>query len=200
MFERFTEPARQAVVTAQEEAIALRHHYLGTEHLLLGLLRGDHDPAASALDLLGIRLHDVRADVRRLVGEGPPPTLDETDEEALRSLGIDLGEVRRRVEEAFGPGALDRAPFAPRRGRGRCDPIPGRLAFTPRSKKVLELSVREARALGHGSIGPEHILLGLVRAYEGLAAQILEARGASAKRVRAAVLAELGRDLPGRSA
>ncbi|HJP65559.1 MAG TPA: Clp protease N-terminal domain-containing protein [Actinomycetota bacterium] len=183
---------------AQAEAMALRHGYLGTEHLLLGLLHGHDDVAARALDLLGIRSDDVRSDVIRLIGTGAEPALDDADAEALRSLGIDLDEVRRRVEDSFGPGALDR-PLP--RGRGRCDPLPGgRVPFTPRSKKVLELSVREARALGHGSIGPEHILLGLGRTQDGVAAEILAARGATAPRVRAAVLAELGRDLPGRSA
>jgi ATP-dependent Clp protease ATP-binding subunit ClpA len=197
VFERFTDPARQSVVQAQNEAIILHHGYLGTEHLLLGLLHGKDDPAARALDLLGIHLEAIRSDVARLIGSGPVHALDDTDAEALRSLGIDLDEIRRRIEETFGPGALDQ-PIRTGHGRGRCEPGPGgRIPFTPRSKKVLELAVREARALGHDFIGTEHILLGLVRADDGLAVEILEARGATLQRVRAAVLAELRRDLPG---
>ncbi len=198
MFERFTEPARQSVVLAQDEARFLRQGYLGTEHLLLGLLGIDAGVASRALDLLGIRVDDVRSDIRRVVGPGPGGGLADEDADALRSLGIDLDEVRRRVEETFGPGALDRT--SPRGRRGRCEWVAGAIPFAPRAKKVLELALREARALGHGYIGPEHILLGLAREGHGLAAEILRQRGATLQRVGAVVLSELGRDLPGRSA
>jgi ATP-dependent Clp protease ATP-binding subunit ClpA len=177
MFERFTEPAQRAVVDAQEEARDLRHGFIGTEHLLLALLRESSSVARRALDRLGVERDAVRSDVVRLVGEGPPNRLGERDAEALRSIGIDLDEVRRRLEEAVGPGALERRDRVRHgwRRRGRCEPIAdhiaftGHIPFTPRAKKVLELSLREARQLGHGYIGTEHILLGLVREQEGMA-------------------------------
>jgi ATP-dependent Clp protease ATP-binding subunit ClpA len=210
MFERFTEPARRAVVHAQEEARDLRHGYIGTEHILLGLLRDASGVARRALDRLGVEREAVRSDVVRLVGEGPPIGLGEQDAEVLRSIGIDLDEVRRRLEEAFGPGALERRDRVRHgwRRRGRCETIAdhiaftGHIPFTPRAKKVLELSLREARQLGHGYIGTEHILLGLVREREGMAARILAQRGASDQRVRNVVIDELARagGLPGRSA
>ena len=192
MFERFTEPARAVVVLAQEESLSLRHAYVGTEHLLIGLLRVGTGAARRALDSLDIRLDDVRSEV---VG---PPTLGEQDAEALRAIRIDLDEVRRRIEETFGPGALERRAY--RRGRRRC--ADGFIPFTPRAKKVLELALREALALGHRYLGTEHILLGLVREKECLAASILARRGATDRRVRRVVIDELSRggDLPGRSA
>jgi ATP-dependent Clp protease ATP-binding subunit ClpA len=200
MFERFTGAARQTVVGAQYEAGRLHHGYIGTEHLLLGILRGDVDagPAARALDVFAIRLEDVRRDVEDLIGAGPESG-DGSDAEALRSIGIDLDEVKRRVEEAFGPGALDRRTVRGRR-RGRCEPRAGHTPFTPRAKKVLETSVREARALGDDRIETAHLLLALVRERKGLASQILTRRGATEERLRPVVLAELGRNSPGRSA
>jgi ATP-dependent Clp protease ATP-binding subunit ClpA len=204
MFERFTQPARNAVVHAQEEARDLRHGYIGTEHLLLGLLREPSGAAKRALDRLGIERDAVRSDVVRLVGVGPPTGLGEQDAEALRSIGIDLDEVRRRLEEAFGTGALERRDRVRRgwRRKKRCETVAGHIPFTPRAKKVLELSLREAVQLGHGYIGTEHLLLGLVREREGLAARILAQRGAPDQLVRVMVIEELARrgDLPGRSA
>jgi ATP-dependent Clp protease ATP-binding subunit ClpA len=144
MFERFTDRARQTVVLAQEEARRLDHNYIGTEHLLLGMLRDADNVAARALRGLGIALEMVRTDVEQIVGRG-----DES------------------------PG--------------------GHIPFTPRAKKVLELSLREALQLGHNYIGTEHILLGLVREGDGLAAQVLVKRGATLPRVRKAVLDEVGR-------
>jgi ATP-dependent Clp protease ATP-binding subunit ClpA len=211
VFERFTQAAREVVVHAQEEARDLRHGYIGTEHLLLALLREPSSVARRALDRLGVERAPVRSDVVNLVGEGPPNRLGgERDVEALRSIGIDLDEVRRRLEEAFGPGALERRDRVRHgwRRRKRCEsiadhiPFTGHIPFTPRAKKALELSLREARHLGHGYIETEHILLGLVREREGLAARILAQRGASDQRVRNAVIDELARGggLPGRSA
>jgi ATP-dependent Clp protease ATP-binding subunit ClpC len=124
VFERFTEPARQVVVLAQVEARALKHNYIGTEHLLLGLLRQEDSLAAQVLGSLGVTLEDVRGQVKRIVGHG----------EELTS---------------------------------------GQIPFTPRGKKVLEWSLRESRSLGHNHIRPEHILLGLARENEGVAARIL---------------------------
>ena len=210
MFERFTTGAREVVVLAQDEARRLRHNYLGTEHLLLGLLREQAGVGRQALDRLGVELDDARSDVVRIIGEGDP---EEGDAEALRSIGIELDEVRRRVEATFGSGALEqvRATRSRRRDK-RCAPISGPapfggsagsgpIRFTPRAKKVLELARREALALHHGFIGTEHILLGVVREGQGVAAEILAARQAP-DRVRSAVIEELSRrgDLPGHSA
>src|SRR5215468_10396370 len=144
MFERFTDRARRVVVLAQEEARMLNHNYIGTEHILLGLIHEGEGVAAKALE----------------------------------SLGISLEAVRQQVEEIIGQG--QQAPS-------------GHIPFTPRAKKVLELSLREALQLGHNYIGTEHILLGLIREGEGMAAQILVQRGAGLERVRNAVMEELGR-------
>jgi ATP-dependent Clp protease ATP-binding subunit ClpC len=139
VFERFTDRARRVVVLAQEEARMLNHNYIGTEHILLGLVRERDGVAATALDSLNIR----------------------------------LDAVRREVEEII--------------GRGQAAPT-GHIPFTPRAKKVLELSLREALQLGHNYIGTEHILLGLIREGEGVAAQVLEKLGADLDRVRQTVI------------
>ena len=123
MFERFTEPARQVVVLAQDEARTLRHNYIGTEHLLLGLLRED-GAAARALDEFDVTFEEVQAQVARIIGQGDEVTT-------------------------------------------------GQIPFTPRAKKVLELSLREALDSGDNYIGPEHILLGLLREGKGVVARIL---------------------------
>jgi ATP-dependent Clp protease ATP-binding subunit ClpC len=142
MFERFTEKARRVVVLAQEEARMLNHNYIGTEHLLLGLL------------------HE---------GEG-------VGAKALESLGVSLEAVRRQVEEIIGQGQAAPPPHIP---------------FTPRAKKVLELSLRESKQLGHNYIGTEHILLGVIREGEGVAAQVLQKLGAELGRVREQVVQQL---------
>jgi ATP-dependent Clp protease ATP-binding subunit ClpA len=188
MFEHFTERAQGTVVFAQEEASGLHHRYIGTEHLLLGLLRDSTSVGYEALRRLGVHLDDVRSEVVRLVGEGPSRTLDEKDAEALRVLGIDLDEVRRRIEDAFGEGALGRTvPGRRRRPRRACRPPAGHISFTPHAKKVLELALREAKALRHDYIGTEHILLGLVREHDSLAAGMLSERSVSDERVRTVV-------------
>jgi ATP-dependent Clp protease ATP-binding subunit ClpA len=147
VFERFTEPARQVVVYAQDEARELGHGTIGTEHLLLGLLRADDGLAGRVLASLGVRLEDVRGQVARTVG----------------------------VEEKR---------------------TTGQIPFTARAKKVLELALREARALGHDHIGTEHVLLALVRVEDGVAARTLGAFEAPPDRVREQVLAGLGGPLP----
>jgi ATP-dependent Clp protease ATP-binding subunit ClpC len=139
MFERFTEKARRVVVYAQEEARMLNQNYIGTEHLLLGLIREQDGIAAKALESLNISLEDVHAQVEDLIGRGT---------------------------------------FVPT----------GHIPFTPRAKKVLELSLREALQLGHNYIGTEHILLGLIREGEGVAAQVLLNLGADLDKVRSAVI------------
>jgi ATP-dependent Clp protease ATP-binding subunit ClpA len=166
MFERFTDEARGVVRRAQEEARQLRNPYIGTEHLLLALLGGSDDgPAAQAL-----RDRNVdQADLRRRITEIVAPPGQDLDPEALATLGIDLEEVRRVTEASFGPGALD--------VRGGKPVPPGHIPFSKRAKKILELSLREALRLGHKYIGTGHILLGILREGEGLAAQVLAAQG-----------------------
>ena len=139
MFERFTDRARRVVVLAQEEARLLNHNYIGTEHILLGLIHEGEGVAAKALESLGISLEAVRAQVEEIIGHG------------------------------------GQAPS-------------GHIPFTPRAKKVLELSLREALQLGHNYIGTEHILLGLIREGEGVAAQVLVKLGADLSRVRQQVI------------
>jgi ATP-dependent Clp protease ATP-binding subunit ClpC len=138
MFERFSDPARRVVVLAQEEARLLNHNYIGTEHILLGVIHEGEGVAARA----------------------------------LRSLGINLDAVRQEVDEIIGRGG---------------SPPSGHIPFTPRAKKVLELSLREALQLGHNYIGTEHILLGLLREGEGVACQVLVNLGANLPTVRARV-------------
>ncbi|RBY94754.1 Clp protease [Blastococcus sp. TBT05-19] len=161
MFERFTPEARAVVVGAQQEARTLRSPTIGTEHLLIALLRRP-TPSASALTRHGLTADDVTADVVRLTG-------DDLDADALTSVGIDLDSVRSSVEAAFGPGALDDPKRKPERG--------GHIPFTPRAKKVLELSLREAIAMKSRSIADGHIALGLLREGEGLAMKVLHDRG-----------------------
>jgi len=139
MFERFTDRARRVVVLAQDEARMLNHNYIGTEHILLGLLHEGKGVAAKALE----------------------------------SLGVSLDAVRQQVEEIIGQG--QQAPS-------------GHIPFTPRAKKVLELSLRESLQLGHNYIGTEHILLGLIREGDGVAAQVLVKLGADLNRVRQQVI------------
>jgi ATP-dependent Clp protease ATP-binding subunit ClpC len=144
VFERFTGRARQVVVHAQEEARAFGHDFIGTEHLLIGLLRVDGGVAAEALASLGIGLDDVRAGVERIVGRG-----------------------------------------SSKRGAGM-------IPFTPRAKKVLELALREALSIGHSYIGTEHILLGIAREDDGVAARVLREREVGAERLRSCVYDLLG--------
>jgi ATP-dependent Clp protease ATP-binding subunit ClpA len=180
MFERFTAQARAAVIGAQEQARALDHNHIGTEHLLLSLLAAD-DSTAELLRERGVTVAMARETIEHYVGR-TPGRLSPVDAEALRAIGIDLDEVRRRLEENFGPDPLSPQPEQPARRRfglrrirrGSSPPRPGaHIPFTPRSKKVLELSLREALRLKHRSIGTEHILLGLIREGEGLAALVL---------------------------
>ena len=174
MFERFAESAREVVVQAQHEADGLGHNYIGTEHLLLGLARDD-GAAGETLRSLGISSDRLRARTKLMLG------MDAVlDEDALATIGIDLDEVRRRVEAAFGPGALERTRSGKRLRRSRC--------MTPRAKKVLELSLREALARGDRSVSSQHVLLGIVREGDGLAVRLLEECGVSRERARTELL------------
>jgi ATP-dependent Clp protease ATP-binding subunit ClpA len=178
MFERFTDEAREVVVRAQREADTLGHDYLGTEHLLLGLA-SDDGAAGSALRSLGVSSDELRASAR-------PHVPARRDEDALATIGIDLDEVRSRIEESFGPGALERT----RAGRRR---LVRRRRFGPLARRTLELSLREALCRGDRRIGSEHVLLGLLRAGRGPGVELLEQRGLAPEAVRAALLRELSR-------
>ncbi len=167
MFERFTQEARAVVLLAQDEATALEADRIGAEHLLLGLA-AERGAAARVLEPLGLGHAALRAELEQ-TGAG-------LDADALASIGIDLDEVRRRVEESFGPGAL---------GGHRT----GRRPFSPEAKKALELALREAIALGDRHIGSEHILLGVVRDAGEPVAGVLRRHDQSPEAVRAAVMA-----------
>jgi len=175
MFERFADDARQAVALAQDEAVALHHGWIGTEHVLLGVL-GSGGGGARLLAGFGIDATGVREDVVRIVGRGET----DIDPNALATLGIDLEAVRERVERAFGPGALSRA------DRG-CTKVGGHVPFTARAKKSLELTLREALALGARDLRGEHLVLGLLREGDGVAAQILAERGVTLDAARTKV-------------
>ncbi|MGZ8606060.1 MAG: Clp protease N-terminal domain-containing protein [Actinomycetota bacterium] len=192
MFERFTPHARSVAIGAQEEARQLRHPAVGTEHVLLGLLREGDGAGARALAGLGIDLGRTREAVAGLGEDASAFGRDEV--EALQSVGIDLDEVRRSVEDAFGEGALERS--------RRTWLAKGHLPFTAAAKKALELALREALRLGHGYIGTEPVLLGLVRDERSAACLLLGARGVTPQQVRDAVSREieLGGDRPGRTA
>jgi ATP-dependent Clp protease ATP-binding subunit ClpA len=179
MFERFTGDARSAVVGAGVHAEALHHGWIGTEHVLLGLLDDADGRAARLLrERWALDREWARAEVERVVGRGEP----DLDADALATLGIDLDAVRERVERRFGAGALSGSRRC-RRGSWRGAERP----FTPRAKKALELSLREAVAMGDKSIGSEHLLLGLAREGDGVAARILRERGVDHAAVRAAL-------------
>jgi ATP-dependent Clp protease ATP-binding subunit ClpA len=197
MFERFTTQARGVVVDAQHEARLLNHDYIGTEHLLLGLLREDSGPSHSLLTAAGLNPDSVRARIARLLDQSPREStaLGEDDATALEAIGIDLEAIRAKIEESFGPGALDPPP-QPRpqglfRRKGKPARIGGHLPFTARAKKVLGLSLREAIALRHNNIGPEHILLGLLREGQGLAAKVMHEAGIDLTDLRRRTVASL---------
>jgi ATP-dependent Clp protease ATP-binding subunit ClpA len=193
MFERFTNAARATVVGAQVEARSLRHGWIGTEHLLLAVVADPATPLGRRLGGLGLTHDRVRAEVAATLGA----TTD--DGSALRDLGIDLDAVRARVEEQFGPGALDQKPPPRRRGLHRRlrrdrprDCSSGHIPFSRSAKKALELALRESLALGQREIRVEHLALGLMRA-DDLATTVVTRLGVLPADVRRAVLGELGR-------
>src|SRR5207302_778655 len=143
-FDRFNDRAKRVLALAQDEAIRFNHNYIGTEHLLLGLVREGEGVAARALD----------------------------------SLGIELSKVRTAVEFTI--------------GRGKATTSPSEITLSPRTKKVIELAIEEARKLGHSHVGTEHLLLGLVREGEGIASGVLESLGVSLEKIRHQVVATLG--------
>ncbi|WP_377267213.1 Clp protease N-terminal domain-containing protein [Peterkaempfera sp. SMS 1(5)a] len=174
MFERFTVDARQTVVLAQSEARSLHHSHVGTEHLLLALAGGADGPAAGVLRDHGLETADLRRRIVTALDGG-------LDQDALATLGIDLDQVRRAAEANFGPGALQTPAHRPTRKSGH-------IPFSDRAKKVLELSLREAVRLKHREIGTGHLLLGLIREGDGLAARVLTEAGADLPGIRADVV------------
>jgi ATP-dependent Clp protease ATP-binding subunit ClpA len=197
MFERFSASARHVVKGAQAQARQLGHPYIGTEHLLLALLEPEAAVAHAVLREAGMNADKVREEIDRLIGPTPGVLTDE-DSAALRTIGIDLRAVLDRLEQSLGPDALTR-PLCPPPRRGLLSRRLGSRSastrsgprFGPRAKKALELSLREALALRHSYIGAEHILLGLLREGEGVAAQVLTNAGLDSGRLRQATLAAL---------
>jgi len=215
MFERFTAGARAVVAQAQEHARRLGHGYIGCEHLLLAAA-STGEPAGAALREQGVTPAGVEAEIVRLAGLGQAAGLfSALDRDALASIGIDIDAVRAQIEAAFGPGALTRAgsgacrgsrPASPKgplallrrsrgAGRGRdatADARParpaGHIPFTPRAKKSLELSLREAKARQDGYIGVEHLTLALAGMNAGAVPPILSALGTTQAALRAAIL------------
>lgn len=179
MFERFTRPAREVVAGARARADQLGHRHIGTEHVLLALLAPSTGAPAALLAAAGLTEEGVRADIVRLLASGP---FGESDAAALEAIGIDLNAVRAKLEESFGPGALE--PDVPTTRYGLFGRKVSGGRFTPRAKKVLELSLREALRLKHNFIGTEHLLLGILREGEGLAAQILAEAGVASEPLR----------------
>lgn len=193
MFERFTTSAREVVAGAQAHARQLGHPYIGTEHLLLALLGPGTGPAGAVLRRAGVEPGRVRDDIDRLIGTAPG-VLTGKDAAALRAVGIDLEAVVACVEQSLGPDALA-SPSCPPPRRGLLGRRPNRESasprFGPRTKKVLELSLREALALRHSSVGAEHILLALLRQGDGLAVTILTDAGLDLHQLRHATLSAL---------
>jgi hypothetical protein len=180
MFERFTGEARQVVVGAQEEARTRKADEIRTEHVLAAIYTVRDDLAVTVLERFGVDEADVLREIDRLHA-GAQPALDA---EALSTIGIDLDEVRRQVEEAFGPGALDRTRAALGGKAGR---LFGHIPFEGPAKKALELALREAIHLRHDYIGTEHILLGLIHTEGGAAHHILAAQGVRLEAARVVV-------------
>jgi ATP-dependent Clp protease ATP-binding subunit ClpA len=214
MFERFTGGARAVVVQAQEHARRLGHGYIGCEHLLLAAA-STGEPAGAALREHGVTPEGVEAEIVRLVGLGQAAGLfSALDRDALASIGIDIDAVEAQIEAAFGPDALTRArPGACRGSRpARKSPLArlhrarggghgrgttagarpagpgGHIPFTPRAKKSLELSLREARARQDGYIGVEHLALALAGMNAGAVPPILSALGTTQATLRSAIL------------
>ncbi|HEV2936255.1 MAG TPA: Clp protease N-terminal domain-containing protein [Streptosporangiaceae bacterium] len=202
MFERFTDKARKVVVLAKNKATERGDDQIRPVHMLYGLVSTD-GVAARALTALGVDPAAVERKLGRSAPEGPLVGEASEDAEALAAIGIDLDEIKRRIEDSFGPGALGRVPLAPK------GPLnwTGRLPLDDQSKLTLALSLKEARALHHNYIGTEHLLLGLLRVAERyprgeFAAATLPDLGLDPATARGRVLAEvnliLRGDPPGR--
>ncbi|WP_435846163.1 Clp protease N-terminal domain-containing protein [Streptomyces diacarni] len=199
MFERFSKEAREVVIRAQEEAEALGHEWIGTEHLLLAALRFPQQPGAATLTRLGVTPASCRAAVAGVVS-GTSDDLGPQDAAALRACGIDLEEVRRRAEESFGQGALD-GPAGTEDGgahgpAGRHRPRGGRapsrhLPFAAQAKKALKDALGEALARKDRRIGVEHVVLGLSRSDDTLSLGVFARLGVTPEVLRERMLSDL---------
>jgi ATP-dependent Clp protease ATP-binding subunit ClpC len=176
MYERFTNTAKHAVVLAQDEAMTLGHDFIGTEHVLIGLARTVDGGAGEVLGTLGVTVSMARDETVRLLTEaGVQATGGTPVAEALASIGIDVEEIRRRADESFGPGRFH-FPRPP---------------FTPGAKKALEMTLREAKALGHSHIDTEHLLLGVLADGESVAVRVLTGLGVDQAELRTALIARV---------
>ena len=191
MFEKFTDPAKRVLVLAQDEAMAQGHDYIGTEHVLLGLADMPGTIAGSVLRDHGITVQALRAEIADvLVASGVQPVGAQGATEALAAIGIDVEEIRRRADETFGPGKFH-FPRPP---------------FTPRAKKALEHTIRQMAELHSDTIGPEHLLLGILAeaerpeadrdggsgaAVEGVGVKVLRNLDVDVEALRPAVLARI---------
>jgi ATP-dependent Clp protease ATP-binding subunit ClpC len=173
VFEKFTNLAKRSITLSQDEAVTLGHDYIGTEHILLGLVRVRQGLAGEILSEQGVTADQVRAETLRLLeAAGVSANGGREATEALAAIGIDVEEIRRRADDTFGPGRF-RFP---------------RPAFTMRAKRVLELTLRESMELGHDEIGTEHLLLGLLAEGEGVGVAALGAVGVDSVALRTTVL------------
>ena len=172
MFDRFTELAKRAVVAAQDAALSMGHDFIGTGHLLLGLAQ-TAGPAGEALREHGVDLRKAREKTAQALEEaGIAATGGQLAKDALASIGIDVSEIQRRADDTFGPGAF-RFPRPP---------------FTSRAKKTLELTLREATALGHQHIDTGHLLLGIIAEGDGVAVKVLNTLDVNTAALRETVL------------
>lgn len=163
MFDIFTEPAKQAIMAGQDEAIALGHDFMGTEHLLLGLLAASDSTAGRVLADQGVTAEQVRAEVvTQLTAAGITATHGRDSAEALATIGIDVNEIRRRADDTFGPGEF----------------MYPRPAYTAEAKSAIERSVAQAHELGLDWVGSAHMLLGVLDESAGFGARALAATGA----------------------
>lgn len=173
MFERFTPRAKQAITLAQREAIDLSHDFIGTEHMLLGLIGTDDGIAHDVLAEHGVTIERAREQAVRLLTEGgitPRGPLQST--QALAAIGIDVAEIRKLADESFGPGKFQ-------------FPRPG---FTPRAKRTLEMTLRTAKSMRAADIGSEHLLLALLDDPDGVGYHVLRALDVDPVALRATVL------------
>jgi ATP-dependent Clp protease ATP-binding subunit ClpC len=176
VFEKKTNLAKRSLTYAQDEAITLGHDFIGTEHLLLGLIRVREGVAGELLHSYAITLERARAEALRVLeAAGVPATGGREATEALAAIGIDVDEIRRRADDTFGPGRF----YFPRPG------------FTMRAKTVLELAQREAEALGHDAVGPEHLLLAMLTEGQGVGVQVITALGVDPATLRPVIISRL---------
>src|SRR6266508_3487980 len=221
VFERFTEQAHRVLDLARDEAERCGHRYLGSEHVLLGVLAEGHSGAARVLRAHGVELEAARTELRRLAGRGVVPAPRPSDAQLLGALGIDLDAIRRNTEQTFGSRAVGEATWRVTRRQGWRG---GTVVWTPLcgppfvAKRALQLAGQQARAFGHDAVGPEHVLLGVLEdarqppgstrgsrrqrritahvglpdGYRGAAEPLLAAFGVTLDGLRDAVAVELG--------